>query len=70
MCCPFMLMYTYNAGLSERVGLPCPPPTSHRLQILVMGTSNKDTWHDTQVFDLTYFSRSQKLKFEKPLIIN
>jgi hypothetical protein len=24
----------------------------------------KDTWHNTQVFDLTYFSRSQRSKFK------
>jgi hypothetical protein len=34
------------------------------LQILIIGTSNKDTWHNTWVFDLTYFSRSQRSKFE------
>jgi hypothetical protein len=28
-------------------------------------TFRKETWHNTQVFDLTYFSRSQRSKLEK-----
>jgi hypothetical protein len=35
----------------------------------IIGTSNKDTWHTTRVFDLTYFWRSQRSKFKTaPLV--
>jgi hypothetical protein len=34
------------------------------LQMFIIGSSNKHTWHNTPVFDLTYFSRSQWSKFE------
>jgi hypothetical protein len=29
-----------------------------------MGTSNKDTWHDTQVFYLTYFLKVTQVKVQ------
>jgi hypothetical protein len=36
------------------------------LQIFIIASYSKDTWHDdTQVFELTYFSRSQRSNFEK-----
>jgi hypothetical protein len=34
------------------------------LQTLIIGTSSKDTWHNTRDSDLTYFSRSQRSKFK------
>jgi hypothetical protein len=33
-------------------------------KFFIIGMSNKDTWHNTTVFYLTYFSRSQRSKFE------
>jgi hypothetical protein len=33
------------------------------IKIFVIGISSKDTWHNTRVFDLTYFSRSHRSKF-------
>jgi hypothetical protein len=40
-----------------------------RLQIFIIGTSNKGTWHNPRVFDLTYFWRSKRSKFKTaPLV--
>jgi hypothetical protein len=34
------------------------------LQIFIIVASNKDTWHDTQVFDLTYFFKGTEVKVQ------
>jgi hypothetical protein len=34
------------------------------LQIFIIGTSNGDAWHDTQVFDLTYFLKVTEVKVQ------
>jgi hypothetical protein len=36
--------------------------------LVIIGISNKDTWHNTHVFDLTYFWRSQRSKFNGTVI--
>jgi hypothetical protein len=48
------------AILEKQPSAVTPELMLYHLQILIIGTSNKDTWHNTWVFDLTYFSRSQR----------
>jgi hypothetical protein len=37
----------------------CYDSWTNSLQIVIIGTSNNDTWHTTRVFDSTYFWRLQ-----------
>jgi hypothetical protein len=40
-----------------------------QLQIFIIGISNKYAWHNTQVFDLTYFCRWQRSKFKRHVLL-
>jgi hypothetical protein len=39
-------------------------PTVVSFWTLTSVTSNKDTWHDTQVFYLTYFLKVREVKYK------
>jgi hypothetical protein len=52
------LPYTHRQQTASHLGAYATPCVA----LVIKGISNKDTWHDTHVFDLTFFWSSQRSK--------
>jgi hypothetical protein len=68
---PILVQYDSWLGhpKTENTKRAITPDRLNQLQIFILGTSNNDTWHNTQVYDLTYFWRSQRSKFKMALLV-